>query len=390
MTEDYPTWLLRAMLSVPSVSGQEARVASFVADQMGRLGMRAHVDAVGNAIGEIGPADGPLILLLGHLDTVPGLLSVCQIGELLYGRGAVDAKGPLAAMICAAATAGVDARVVVCGAVGEEVPGSRGTRHLLETLPEPAAVIIGEPSGWDGVCLGYKGRVGLAYEVTRAPMHTSSPEETAVEAATAFWRAVDGYIRDTYGGGVAFDSAAATLTDLTGDLRQARALITCRVPVGFDFDAFDAFVTQAAVQAQVTVDERVPAVRSPMDDPTARALRVAIRAHGAKPVVKVKAGTADMNVVASRYAVPIVAYGPGDAHLDHTDDEHLHLPELYKAISVLRQALQTLPGLLRTDKSATDKSATDKAAIDKAAIDKAATGGKARTREAGTSVAGAR
>jgi LysW-gamma-L-lysine carboxypeptidase len=356
LSADYPAWLLRTMLSIPSVSGEEGRVAAFVADQMSRLGMRARVDEVGNAIGETGPPDGHTVLLLGHLDTVPGLLSVCQVGDLLYGRGAVDAKGPLAAMICAAASSSAGVRVVVVGAVGEEVPGSRGARHLLRTRPRPDAVIIGEPSGWDGVCVGYKGRVGIIYETSRVVLHTSSPEETAVEAAARFWHRVDGYVRGLPGGGdpVAFGTASATLVSLTGDLRRAAGRITCRVPPGFDFDAFLRVVRGAAVQAEVRFDERVPAVRRGLDDLAARALRAAVREHGGSPVVKLKAGTSDMNVVAEHWDVPMVAYGPGDAHLDHTDDEHIAVPELYRSVAVLRSALHGLGALLARRPRATE------------------------------------
>lgn len=349
---DHATWLLRRMVAIPSVSGNEGRVAAFAAEQMSRLGMAVRVDAAGNAVGEVGPVGAPTVLLLGHLDTVAVTLPVCQVGDLLYGRGAVDAKGPLATMICAGAAAAATGRirVVVAGAVGEEVPGSRGTRYLLDMLPRPDAVIIGEPSGWDGVCLGYKGRVGVGYQVTRPPMHTSSPEETAVEAAATFWRRVHGYL---HGGtspadAVAFDVATATLVELTGDIRAARAHITCRTPPGFDVDAFERFVTAAAVAAHAELDERVPAVRRGLHDLAARALRGAIRAHGGDPVAKVKAGTSDMNVVSARYDVPIVAYGPGDAHLDHTDDEHIVLTDVHRSVAVLRDGLCALADLLVT------------------------------------------
>jgi LysW-gamma-L-lysine carboxypeptidase len=348
----HAAWLLRRMISLPSVSGAESRVAAFAVDQMRGLGMDAHVDAAGNAVGTAGPSGVPVVWLLGHIDTVPGELPVCQVGDLLYGRGVVDAKGPFATMICAGAAAAATGavRVIVAGAVGEEVPGSRGARHLLETLPVPDAVIIGEPSGWDGVCLGYKGRIGVDYRVSRPPMHTSSPEETAVEAATTFWRAVHHHVQGSGSAteAVSFDAATATLVDLTGDIRTAAAHITCRIPPGFDADTFETFVRRAARGAEVSFDEHVPAVRTGLRDAAARALRGAIRAHGGVPVAKVKAGTSDMNVVRARYDVPMVAYGPGDAHLDHTDDEHIALSHVHRSVAVLRDGLGALAGLLTT------------------------------------------
>ncbi|QKK09717.1 MAG: M20/M25/M40 family metallo-hydrolase [Planctomycetota bacterium] len=66
--------------------------------------MAAEIDEAGNALAHRGPADAPVhIMLLGHIDTVPGDIPVRIAGGVLHGRGSVDAKGPLAAMLCRAA-----------------------------------------------------------------------------------------------------------------------------------------------------------------------------------------------------------------------------------------------------------------------------------------------
>lgn len=338
---DYPAWLLRAALSIPSVSGQELPVAAFLAEQMAMLGFDAYLDEVGNVHGVIGPSTGPTVLLLGHIDTVPGQVPVCQVGDLLYGRGSVDAKGAMATMICAAARTS-DVRVHVVGAVGEEVAGSRGARHVLATVPPPAAVVIGEPSGWDGVCLGYKGRIGLGYEMQQPPLHTSSPEPTAVEWAMRFAQDVQGYLgelspeRDP----VAFGVATGTLIRLHGDLARAEAFLTCRVPPGFDFAALERFA-RSRPHSRIWVDERVPGVTRPRADLVVSQLRAAIASQRGRPTLKRKAGTSDMNTL-DPWGVPMAAYGPGDAHLDHTIDEHIPISELYRAIDVLALALSGL------------------------------------------------
>ncbi len=110
--------LLEGMLEIDSLSGQERPLAEFLCAAMEARGMRAHIDAVGNAVGEMG-TDGPLAVLLGHMDTAPGHVPVRREGDLLYGRGSVDAKGPLAAFVCAAARLGAHAglRLAVIGAV---------------------------------------------------------------------------------------------------------------------------------------------------------------------------------------------------------------------------------------------------------------------------------
>ncbi|MFD7168123.1 M20/M25/M40 family metallo-hydrolase [Streptomyces violascens] len=344
--EDYPAWLLRAALGIPSVSGQERPVARFLVEQMAELGFDSYVDEVGNAHGLIGPRTGPTVMLLGHIDTVPGQVPVCQVGDLLYGRGAVDAKGSIVTMICAAARVrGV--RVHLIGAVGEEVAGSRGARHVLATVPPPAAVVIGEPSGWDGVCLGYKGRTGLGYEITQPPLHTSSPEPTAVEWAARFAHDVQDYLRGLspeQSDPIAFGVAAGKLVRLHGDLARAEAFLSCRVPPGFDFAALERFA-RSRPHSRIWVDERVPGVTRPRADPVVSQLRAAIAAQGARPTLKRKAGTSDMNTL-DPWGVPMAAYGPGDAHLDHTTDEHIPLGDLYRAIDVLVLALPRLASQL--------------------------------------------
>ncbi|MGI5176759.1 M20/M25/M40 family metallo-hydrolase [Dactylosporangium sp. CA-152071] len=349
LREDYPAWLLRAALSIPSVSGQELPLAGFLAEQMDTLGFDAHVDEVGNVHGVIGPADAPTVMLLGHIDTVPGQVPVCQVGDLLYGRGSVDAKGAFVTMICAAARSR-DVRVHAVGAVGEEVAGSRGARHVMETVPRPDAVVIGEPSGWDGVCLGYKGRIGLGYEMHQPPLHTSSPEPTAVERAARWAGDVQDYLRglspDPDPDPVAFGVAAGTLIRLCGDLADAEAFLTCRVPPGFDFAALERFA-RSRTHSRIWVDERVPGVTRTRSDPVVSQLRAAIAAQGARPTFKRKAGTSDMNTL-DPWGVPMAAYGPGDAHLDHTTDEHIPISELYRAIDVLALALPRLGRQLAT------------------------------------------
>ena len=90
--------LLTAMLSVPSPSGHEDAMASLLVSRLLRAGFDADIDSAGNVVATWG--DGPeTVALVGHIDTVPGQIDVRREGDLLHGRGAVDAKGPLAIAI---------------------------------------------------------------------------------------------------------------------------------------------------------------------------------------------------------------------------------------------------------------------------------------------------
>jgi [amino group carrier protein]-lysine/ornithine hydrolase len=339
--------LLRGMIEIPSPSGGEQRLAAWLAGEMERLGFQSSVDGAGNAVGRRGSPDGPLILLLGHLDTVPDQTPVRQEGSLLYGRGTVDAKGPLATMICAAAELDpLDAQIVVVGAVEEEVPSSRGANYLLDRY-DPAAVLIAEPSGWSNVVLGYKGRINMHYEVQRPPTHSAGPGEKATEVAVSFWNELVRHFAALGGGDGLFYRPMATLESFDGNMEIVRLHISCRTPPGFDFADFDRFLGTVVGDAHLDVDERTPAVLVDRNEPTVRTLTQSIRAHGGRPKFKLKTGTSDMNTVTKKWRVPLAAYGPGDSSLDHTAEEHVDLEEYQRAIHVLRDALPLLITELR-------------------------------------------
>jgi LysW-gamma-L-lysine carboxypeptidase len=170
---------------------------------MARLGYRVRRDAVGNVVGALGEADVErTILLLGHLDTVPGRIPVRHAEGCLYGRGAVDAKEPLAAFVLAAARAAPNVEVtrfLVVGAVEEEAH-SRGAHYLAEAFWPPDGVIIGEPGGWEGITLGYKGTLSIDYRLTRPASHGAGARVPPAEEAVAFWNRLVAYTREENGG----------------------------------------------------------------------------------------------------------------------------------------------------------------------------------------------
>lgn len=355
MDRDQETALLRSLVDIPSVSGTEASVAAFLAGYMERLGFETLVDAAGNVHGAVGNPDGPEILLLGHMDTVPGEVPVRLSGDVLYGRGTVDAKGPLTAMVCAAARLAdrTDARILVVGAVDEERT-SVGARHLAGLI-RPDAVVIGEPSGAACVGIGYKGVFRFRMTAEQPAAHTSSPEATAAEIVADFWFSVREWLVRRYGpgpvaaGGKAvplFDQALPSVVAMGGGLEQAWIEVSCRVPVHFDAAEFRGVLDALAGGRRVTVVENVEAVRSSRTDPVVKALSAGIRETGARPVPKLKLGTADWNVVGPVWGVPTAAYGPGDSRYCHTEDEHIALPEYLTSIDVLTAALPRLAASL--------------------------------------------
>ncbi|GIM97027.1 M20/M25/M40 family metallo-hydrolase [Paractinoplanes toevensis] len=336
--------LLRSLIEIPSPSYGEARLAEHLVGVLRELGFTAHVDKAGNAVGVIDRGPGPTVMLLGHMDTVPEQIPVRAEQNRLYGRGAVDAKGPLATMVCAAATAhDYHGRIVVVGAVEEETPLSRGAVLVRDTHEQPDALIIGEPSGWDNVVLGYKGKLDLAYRVSCPATHPSSPAPKAAELAAEAWSVLlDLLGRDAIRS--SFDAPWPCLVSIRGDLVEAEAELSIRTPPGFDDEALIEGLRRRLPDGELHLINTIAACRVDRPDPVVRALAAGIRSQQGRPSYKVKTGTSDMNTLAVRWNIPMATYGPGDSRLDHADDEHILLTDYLRGIEVLRHALTELAG----------------------------------------------
>lgn len=345
VTETYALGLLRNMLEIPSASYQERALADYLIGAMTDLGFQAHIDEVGNAIGVLDRGQGPTVMLLGHLDTVSGVLPVRPLEGRLYGRGAVDAKGPLAAMICAAAgAADFRGRLVVIGVVEEETPRSRGAMAIRATHQPPDALIVGEPSGWSSVVLGYKGKLDLRYTVRCPATHPSNPAPKASELAVACWDSLVELLGPEAGHHV-FGQPGATLVRINADQTTATADLSIRVPPGFDVEALLRGLRARLPLGELEVLNSVAACRVGRADPAVRALVSGIRRLHAQPRLVVKTATSDMNTLAEVWDVPMATYGPGDSALDHADDEHIMLSDFRRGIDVLTIAISELAHL---------------------------------------------
>jgi LysW-gamma-L-lysine carboxypeptidase len=347
--------ILESLVRTPSLSGHESDAAAVFLAHAHSLGFDAHIDEVGNALAHRGDPSPSTreIILLGHIDTVPGHIPVRIENNTLWGRGSVDAKGPLAAFLIAASRANIPegVRLVVAAAVGEETPHSPGARHLAHTRT-PIACIIGEPSGADGFTLGYKGRLLIHAECTRPSAHTAGPDGSAADALLAWWHTESGALDSTIARtepARAFDSLQRTvrslLTSSDGLADTARMTIGLRLPPGGGGDPHDlerAIRDRAPQSISLTFEGHEAAVLADRNNAVALALSAAIRSEGLTPRPKVKTGTSDMNVVAPIWNCPIAAYGPGDSSLDHTPDERLDLAEYAASIRILTRAIETL------------------------------------------------
>ena len=390
--------LLARLVEIPSFSGDELEASNYLVAAMRSLGYdRYEVDTAGNAVGELGAKDAArTVVLLGHIDTVYGDIPVRvekQVdGPVLFGRGSVDAKGPLATFVTAAARLGSDwanrndIRIVVVGAVEEEAATSKGARFIRDRFngsdePTPDFCVIGEPSGTTRVTLFYKGRILLEMNAAQPMMHSAGPNPGVATTAVDLWNWICAY-------GDCFNrDKVKTFDQLLPSLRELRtwtdeAMRDCvwtkigiRLPLGFQADDFltglwqwvrerletpapapsPPFVegTDGAAQAYrfgndalemgFSVHGYEPAWRSSRNSPLVRGFLAAIREHSdERPRFVSKSGTSDMNVVGPAWQCPIAAYGPGDSNLDHTPNEHISLDDYWRAVLILEAALRRL------------------------------------------------
>ena len=348
-----------------SLSGQESSVARLVRSEMERLGYSVEVDELGNVIGTIEAGPGPCLLLDAHMDTVgvtdPTAWSKSPYGELvdgrLYGRGAMDMKGPLAAAVYGVAAAQLRrGRVVVSASVCEELVEGPALMQIAERL-RPTSVVICEATGL-GLARGQRGRAEVTVEVEGRPTHSSRPE-LGVNAAEAMADVIVGLRRlhlphhDVLGPAILVltdvisrpypglsvvpDHCTATFDRRTlpgegeeqvlGPVRDVIAGVLGAGPArGRASIAVDNFQTYTG--ARVQAPNFAPAWCFEENDPVVRTASEGLARASLEPRLKHYAFCTNGSATAGRLGIPTVGFGPGAEELAHRVDEHIELREL--------------------------------------------------------------
>ncbi len=365
--QGYPVKLLQEMLEIYSPSGSEADLAEFLQKEMISKGFAARIDKVGNAVGVLGD-QGPRILLCGHMDTVPGRIPIRQDVDLLYGRGAVDAKSSLAAMIVGAALAKEKSSYpfqVTIAAVVEEETSSKGVRAIIDDQTQYAMATFGEPSGVSNMIIGYKGSLKLHASFTTNGGHSASPwlSASSYEESSMFWRA--------FQKGMLKNHSPSKFEGVTGCVTRAEAGelgnsvptratldVDLRIPPGLSSNDLITKIKEFAsrynanrpdVRIQVDFEDQTEAFLGSPNSSAVSAFRWAIRkVKGGQVAMVKKTGTSDMNLFAQRQNIPMFAYGPGESRFDHTEVEHVRISEYLACIEVYAHALARFAEKART------------------------------------------
>jgi [amino group carrier protein]-lysine/ornithine hydrolase len=367
MSEQEAVRFLTNLLGIYSPSGKEEDAANFLEVEMKKMGFEVGKDAIGNVIGVVGEGQ-PVILMCGHMDTVAGHLPLRIEEGKIYARGAVDAKGPLAAMIMAAISAakepGFRGKILVASVVEEEAT-SRGVKHLITQGITADYAIFGEPSGVENITVGYKGQIQLKIVCKTETGHSSTPwlYDNALEKAYEVWEQIKN--ASSYPSldpsESPFNAVTACLVKVAGGRPmsvvpfEAEMNIDVRVPIQFStkqvFEQIEKIIAkyQAAypkVSVKATVLDTVEPFEVNKASPLVHVFSSSVRKVLNKPATLLrKTGTGDMNILGKAMSQPIVTYGPGNSRLDHTLDEHIDVGEYLNAIQVYKETLLRLSEL---------------------------------------------
>ena len=389
---------LRAMIRIPSITGSEEAVANWAAEALRELGLvvqtiepsladvRADPAWPGEemprtslpvVIGRAGPPGGRRIVLSGHLDVVPpGNLSTwtddpwsAEVRDgNVYGRGACDMKGGVAAILAAVRALGATGDLerlvgeLVVAVVPSEEDGGQGTLAAIRAGATGDAAIITEPSDLD-VVVAHAGAITFRLVVPGRAAHASRRRE-GVSALDKLWvlsRALEadetrrnaaetdplmtalGMPYPTMIGIVSGGEWASTVLDrVTADGRygvrlgqsEAEAADELRACIDAACDADD-FLRDHRATVEIT-GGRFGSVRVPSDHPLPVGLADTIETvTGRRPSLLGEPYGADMRLFVNVGDTPCVIFGPGNVNVAHSADEHVPIAQVEDCARVL-------------------------------------------------------
>lgn len=371
-----PVDLASRLIAIPSLSGEEGKVADLVAAAMLEAGFRdVKRTPLGSVVGIAGPPGDVAALFDAHMDVVPPTGSWTEDpftptirDDRLYGRGATDTKGGLAAAIVGvgAAAARLGRPVAVSSTVLEETIEGVALGEVLD-LVEPDAVVICEPSSLQ-VKIAQRGRIEIRLEARGVPAHAAHPERGSnpidhMARALRILAQTDPPEDDQLGPGI------LVATDVVSDPFPSISLIPRTVTVRFDrrtlpgeesgrvledlvrtvdhvapgrFSAWATSDTVTAYTGATIAPRRVLAPwRIDPEHPLVQTCLRAVTTAGAVPELGVWGFCTNGSESAGR-GIPTIGFGPGRESDAHLEDESVSVTELQTAAVVYRHLARSL------------------------------------------------
>ena len=372
MSEDVIT-LLSDLVKIPSVCGEEGKVAEFIAKWLQKSGLPSETLEVKpgrpNVLSRVkAEREGPRLMLNGHMDTVaPGSGWVhdpfgAQIeGDRMYGRGTVDMKSGLASMLIALAECkreGLPARgEVILAAVVDEEAFDLGSYALVQKGITNGAdlAMISEASDLN-VVTAHRGRTVLQVVVHGKPAHSMWPTHgvSAITGAATLVNALSELSSPTH-----TRMGRSTVNVLRIDGGQEEVMLVpdrcrivldrCLVPGHNSNDALEdlkSVIQKVGIDAEASfIDRETPfcdPFELPDDDKYVRMVAgVAAKVLGKAPGLDFHEGPCDSCILVNQGKVPTLEFGPSGGRL-HESDEFVDLESVRKATEVYKEIIRTL------------------------------------------------
>jgi acetylornithine deacetylase len=338
--------LLEFLVSTPSVSGDEVKIANDLSAILSEDGFR--IQREGNSIWwTLGKGERPHLILLSHLDTVPPCAGwksppfepQVEDGKLI-GLGANDAKGCVAAMIMAAREIqhGDFEGSITFAFVADEERGGEGIRTIKPKLGQIDAALVGEPTGLQ-VCMSQRGLLILrctAHGKAAHAAHAHLGENAIHKAARDISRLAAVEFEPHEGLG----TTRAHVTQITGGLARNQVPDRCEFFVDLRTTPN---LDDAAVIAEISVRlESEVTVHSHRYEPVAtEASELVVRAALEVAETSASVGSATTSDWAFLKGIPAVKIGPGDTNRSHRPNEYLLLSELEAGATFYSQFVRT-------------------------------------------------
>ena len=330
-----PVSLAVQLMQIESTSGSEGAVVAFVDDLLTSRGWQVARIRVSTGRDDVFATkrDGPYVTLSTHLDTVPPHIPPRLEGDRLWGRGACDAKGIAAAMICAAERLDEQGiAVALLLVVGEEVThdGAHAANDWVVRKGVRSRVLInGEPTE-STLALGTKGAVRLTLRVRGVAAHSAYPH-LGRSATRELARIL-----------AALDTVELPRDDVLGETTVNIGVISGGVADNVVAPLAEARLMARTVGPAEHVVDRLRALiagRGELEQGiTAPAVRLGVLPGHPTSVV---AYATDIPALGN-WGTPYL-FGPGSIHVAHRDDEHIALAELRAAVDTYeRLAVEAL------------------------------------------------
>lgn len=323
--------LLRTLIDIDSTTGRESEIAAWLARYLRARGCDVTEQPVdGRRCNLLATRGTPSVVLATHLDCVPPFIPSREAGELIFGRGACDAKGSIAAQIEAAERLDrtEEARVGLLFVVGEE-RGSDGAQAANSIAPSPRYLVNGEPTdGRLGSATLGAWRVRLTASGRAAHSALPGLGDSAIEklvSAICTLRTIplpeDQLLGHTfYSVGLISGGTAPNVIPA-----EAEAEVTFRT-VG---DADQIRLALAPLNSLVQL-------RDVLEIPPVTLMTVPGFDTAVFPF------TTDVPLL-SRWGRPLL-FGPGSITVAHTDEEYLRIDDLHRAVDRYVQIVKSLLG----------------------------------------------